>query len=569
MKGTFFSADFVKTDNGIKFLELNTDTTDVFNVLDNGLDYTGLISLLQSQSIDTFEVIYKPQFQKAIVNHISESIRDNASFITTWVEHEESADTIYPTSVSDASNKFILRMAYDENAVVDSVYAKHDVNSLSLFNEYTASSDCAPFYISSSDMVVDTLERKTNPGIYPDIVLKNQWSISTVSFLKVRGHRKDGEFVTGSNATHVKISGSYYNNATIVGTHGLVDGSFVSASEEVTGTHVLLGGRYEPLYWEDADTGEYNPNPDLQPKYVWVQGSIETGSQYDESRINDFVNNSELDSHVYYTNFLYGTGSIVDNHVTSLRHYGIVYGSELNHLPLGTVSGKSVLQLPTYADFDFTFTDDEHYTQKHYHEFSTSYIKERRVKRGIYETETLVSASGDLVDIEDVISGSIVKSFYIPNITDDEDLSAHFMNVSVSGPTLPANSSYTSSLVVSDPYTHEMTDHIIYELRVSGSDESNYMSTDVIALIYESSSNEFKFKNVVAINEDDHYFFDDNSNLIPILTSSVHILNVNTGSFHEIDVETEDNYVLANDTEGQVQTSLSAIVHNNKLKPAI
>jgi hypothetical protein len=71
----------------------------------------------------------------------------------------------------------------------------------------------------------------------------------------------------------------------------------------------------------------------------------------------------------------------------------------------------------------------------------------------------------------------------------------------------------------------------------------------------------------VAINEDDHYFFDDNSNLIPILTSSVHILNVSTGSFYEIDVETEDNYILANDTEGQVQTSLSAIVHNNKLKP--
>ena len=166
-----------------------------------------------------------------------------------------------------------------------------------------------------------------------------------------------------------------------------------------------------------------------------------------------------------------------------------------------------------------------------------------------------------------MISGSIVKSFYIPNITDDEDLSAHFMNVSVSGSTLPANSSYTSSLVVADPSIQEMADHIIYELKVSGSDESNYMSTDVIALIYESSSNEFKFKNVVAINEDDHYFFDDNSNLIPILTSSVHILNVSTGSFYEIDVETEDNYILANDTEGQVQTSLSAIVHNNKLKP--
>lgn len=570
MKGTFFSTDFVKTDNGIKFIELNTDTTDVFDVLDNGLDYTGLISLLQSESIDTFEVIYKPTFQLALVNHISESIRDNASFITSWVEHQESADTIYPTSVSDASNKFILRMAYDENAVVDSVYAKHDVNSLSLFNEYTASSDCAPFYVSSSDMFVDTLERKTNPGILPDIVLKNQWSISTVSFLKVRGKLIEGQYVESSNnPTHTLLSGSYYNVALINGSHGLVDGSFVTASEEVAGTHELLGGRYEPLYWLDVETDTYNPNPDLQPTHVWQEGSYVTGSEYDESRINDFVENSELDSHVYYTNFMYGSGSIVDNHVTSLRHYGIVYGSNLTHLPLGTVSGKSVLELPTHSEFDFSFVDDEHYTQKHYHEFSTSYIKERRVRRGVYETETLVSSSGDLIDIEDIVSGSIVKAFYIPNVTDDEDLQTHFINLSIPGPTLPVGTSYTSSLVVTGPQTMEMNDHVLYELRVSGSDESNYMSTDVIALIYESSSNAYKFKSVTALNEDDHYFFDDNSNLIPILTSSVHILNVNTGSFYELDVETEDNFILANDTQGEIQSSLSAIIHNNKLKPAI
>lgn len=30
MKGTLFSADFVKTDEGLKFLEINTDTIDAY-----------------------------------------------------------------------------------------------------------------------------------------------------------------------------------------------------------------------------------------------------------------------------------------------------------------------------------------------------------------------------------------------------------------------------------------------------------------------------------------------------------------------------------------------------------
>ena len=105
---------------------------------------------------------------------------------------------------------------------------------------------------------------------------------------------------------------------------------------------------------------------------------------------------------------------------------------------------------------------------------------------------------------------------------------------------------------------------MIYELRVSGSDESNFMSTDTNALLYVSSSNEFKFKNVTSIIPGDDFLFNVDSSLIPILTSSVHILNTNTGSFIEMDVETEDNYILANDADGNQQVMLTATVHNFK-----
>ena len=172
--------------------------------------------------------------------------------------------------------------------------------------------------------------------------------------------------------------------------------------------------------------------------------------------------------------------------------------------------------------------------------------------------------SNEVVDITDIVSGSVVKAFYIPGITDDEDLASHFINVSVAGNTLPANSAYTQSVVVSTPTSIEMWNNMIYELRVSGSDESNFMSTDTNALLYVSSSNEFKFKNVTSIIPGDDFLFNVDSSLIPILTSSVHILNSNTGSFIEMDVETEDNYILANDASGNQQVMLTATVHNFK-----
>jgi hypothetical protein len=566
MKGTFFSADFIRTDNGIKFIELNTDTMDVFGaVTEDGIDYSGLITLLQNESINTIEVIYKPILHQSLVNHLSESISDNASFITTWTEHEEEFGTIYPTAVTDADNKFILRYAYDENAIVDSVYAKHDVNSLAIFNEYTASSDAIPFFVSSSDTHIDTLERKTNTGVYPDVVLKSQWSVSTVEFVKVAAKLTEGSFVTGDNPTHTEVSGSYYPLSTMVGTHRLVSGSFITPTDEAPATHILLNGRYEPIMWYDSEADDYNPNPDLVATHIFVDGTYETNSTHDEARINAFVTSSELDSHCYYTNFQYGTGSIIDNHVTSIRHYGIVYGSSLTHLSLGTVGGKSLLELPTDSQVDFgDLVDNYYYNRKHYHEFSTSYIKENSRKRGVFETENVVSSSNEVVDIKDIVSGSVVKAFYIPGITDDEDLYSHFINVSVAGNTLPVNTAYTQSVVVSEPSTIDMWNNMIYELRVSGSVESNFMSTDTNALLYVSSSNEFRFKNVTEIVPGNDFLFNVDSSLIPILTSSVHILSKNTGSFVELDVETEDNFILANDAEGTQQIMLTATVHNNR-----
>lgn len=131
MRGTLISTDFIKDSSGnYKFLEMNTDAGIHDEFISNHLDLSSFINLLSGSTpqIDTVEVVYKPLIADNFVEHLSSSLAVSASFITSFVKHEEDIDTIYPSSPTDGDNKFILRLAYDENAILDSTYAKMILN---------------------------------------------------------------------------------------------------------------------------------------------------------------------------------------------------------------------------------------------------------------------------------------------------------------------------------------------------------------------------------------------------------------------------------------------------------
>ena len=189
MKGTLFSADFVKdADSNLRLIEFNTDTAVIASQINN-VDLSGLITVLQSNSIDTLEIIHKPYIHQELVTKIKEIIASDATFITTVNEHKEDFNTIYPTAVSDAANKFILRLAYDESAILDSTYAK---NRLNVFNLYTADGSgsnnyTVEYYHSSSTYgVVDTIDRALNPANIADFVVKDiDEAHNPIDFFKV------------------------------------------------------------------------------------------------------------------------------------------------------------------------------------------------------------------------------------------------------------------------------------------------------------------------------------------------------------------------------------------------
>lgn len=173
MKGTLFSADFIKdADANLRLLELNTDSGFISNTLSDRFDFTDFISILQSNNITELVLVYK-SFQQEFIGVLKTAIQTDATFITSVIEQVENKDTIYPTNVTDSSEKFILRLAYDENALFDSTYCKDRANLQKLFYDNSATGSIPEFYYSGSEYEVNTLRSDVNDHTtLPDFVSK-------------------------------------------------------------------------------------------------------------------------------------------------------------------------------------------------------------------------------------------------------------------------------------------------------------------------------------------------------------------------------------------------------------
>jgi hypothetical protein len=173
MKGTLFSADFVKDSEGnLRLLELNTDTSIIGGELYN-FDFTEFINILSINNISQLDIIYKPFIHSKIVDHISNTISENAGFVNSINLYPEDINSIYPTFNSDSDNKFILRLAYDESALFDSVYCKGTVELLNLFASNNSGSHVVSYYYSSPNETYNTLEKIINPSNVPDVAIKD------------------------------------------------------------------------------------------------------------------------------------------------------------------------------------------------------------------------------------------------------------------------------------------------------------------------------------------------------------------------------------------------------------
>ncbi len=197
MKGTLFSADFVfDSSNNARLLEINTDTS-LTTPGNENLDFTDFGTVLSDSSLDTLHIIFKP-FHQLIVDKLVDFVNNNVSNITIITFQEEETCSLYVGAVEDASNKFILRMAYDEAAILDSEYAKSEIKLYSLFNTNSDLDSLPPSYHSSSvHGIIDTISQSFNDPNIPDFVKKTE-NASGATLLSI-GFLKAGLPETGSD----------------------------------------------------------------------------------------------------------------------------------------------------------------------------------------------------------------------------------------------------------------------------------------------------------------------------------------------------------------------------------
>jgi hypothetical protein len=125
MKGTIIGSDLLEHNGGVKFLEINTNTT-IYNDGADLLDYDALFSMLNENGINEFHFIwteidaYYPlsstyRFKDILVQ---KCIENNISFN----EYQVPNNSVTVPYVEDADNKFILRQSFDTTALIDDTY---------------------------------------------------------------------------------------------------------------------------------------------------------------------------------------------------------------------------------------------------------------------------------------------------------------------------------------------------------------------------------------------------------------------------------------------------------------
>lgn len=174
MKGTFFSADFIKDSNSnLRLLELNTDTSVIAEQIPSA-SWQELIDVISDNSITQFDVIYKTVIHENLVDSMLTTLGTQLPDLTINKYAEDQA-TIYPTSIDDADDKYILRLAYDESALFDSFYCKNRLNSYRLFmsSSESGSDFVSQHYFSSSIDYHNTLTYEINPANLPDVAVKD------------------------------------------------------------------------------------------------------------------------------------------------------------------------------------------------------------------------------------------------------------------------------------------------------------------------------------------------------------------------------------------------------------
>ena len=269
MKGTFISSDYIKArDNSIRLVEVNTDTVVYGGLTESEFSWQPFVDFI-SGSYTTLHIISKPELHFDTVNALKAKVATDLPSLIVSESHSNLLE-VYPENVSDSADKFILRMAYDENAILDSEYCANSFNALKLMHEYNHTSSIVPFYAVSGSTTFDTLNTSSYSENVPNAVIKyNDRVNDDVMFQKI----------TDWNTAKSSLDSSSYMQ------------SFEISSESLSDNVAWSYRNYAIAYGSDLST------IDLGTNVSYAKFTLPTTSQVDITAISS---NTELSIKHYH-----------------------------------------------------------------------------------------------------------------------------------------------------------------------------------------------------------------------------------------------------------------------------
>jgi hypothetical protein len=197
MKGTLISSDYVKArDNSIRLIETNTDTVIYDDILDNEFNWQPLVDII-SGSYTNLTLVYKPELHLESISNLVDKMTVQLPDVSIS-QSMVNLNDIYPDVIDDSSERFILRLAYNENAIIDSTYCADSFAPLKLMHDAGHSGSIVPFYAVSGSTTYDTINTAAYSENVPNAVFKNKVWPNDVSFKKITDWSSAKSGLTGS-----------------------------------------------------------------------------------------------------------------------------------------------------------------------------------------------------------------------------------------------------------------------------------------------------------------------------------------------------------------------------------
>jgi hypothetical protein len=171
MKGVLIGSDFLKLEDGIKLLEINTDT-DLFTSDIEFLELTPLFDYLVENSLTKLVLIYKEIHVVEPVVDVFRGACNQYSITFNTIVIPNNSITI-PSTPSD-EDTFYLRCAYDVTAIIDDTYCRDKSEMVKLMFDTNNHSLLPKTYVvnPNDNITYDTLTSVDNNGNHPNVIVK-------------------------------------------------------------------------------------------------------------------------------------------------------------------------------------------------------------------------------------------------------------------------------------------------------------------------------------------------------------------------------------------------------------